>query len=362
VRSAKPSVTIRDVARLANVSASTVSNVVNGRLHRMRPATRRRVQRIIAKYHYRPNPAAQLLRTGRTRVLALIVPSMANPFWGALSWHVERCALRHGYQVMLCNSERNAAREARYVAELWRTGVRDVVLVSSHPALDHLAEFIDRGLNVVALDRRVQPADPGSVVSVSVDNYRGGLIAVQHLLSLSHRRIAFLSGPLRAAVRIERLRGYRDAMAAAGIEVVPRWVWTGGASRSSGDAKGAELGRLGALRLLKCRGERPTAVFAANDIYALGAYAAARELDLAIPADVSIVGFDDIIFARMANPPLTTVRQPLRAIAHAAVLQLIHRAQGRTDATWASSVVPPRLVERASTSAVVRGVRLLRHA
>ncbi len=349
----QPTVTIRDIARMANVSVTTVSNLVNGRLGHMRATTRRRVEQVIAKYDFCPNAAAQMLRTGRARVLALVVPSVANPFWGALSWHVERCALQYGYHVMVCNSERDPAREVQYVSALWRAGVRDVVLAASEPALDHLRKFLNRGLNLVAFDRRAEPDDPPSVVSLSMDNHRGSFMAVQHLLTLGHRRVAFLSGPLRTAARMERFRGYRDAMAAAGVDVASAWVWTGGSTKGAGDAKGAELGRLGALTLI-ARRPRPTALFAANDIYALGAYAATRELRLAIPRDLSIVGFDDIILARLANPPLTTVRQPLRAIAEAAVTQLIGRAQGLPDATWVSRVVPPRLVLRASTSAAAR--------
>lgn len=151
-------VTIHQVAEAAGVSASTVSNVLNGRTDRMQPATLARVEQAIEQLSYRPNRAARMLRTGRIQVIGLIVPSVANPFWGALARELEAVALAEGYHVLLCNSERDPARELKYGEELLADGVSGVVLCSSLPSLDHVAPLLKRGLKMVAFDRAAQAA------------------------------------------------------------------------------------------------------------------------------------------------------------------------------------------------------------
>lgn len=328
---------------------STVSNVLNGRSGRMRPATRRRVDRAIARLRYRPNRAARQLRTGHARTIALVVPSVANPFWGSFAVYVESAARAHGYQVVLCNTDRDRARERAYVAGLWRDGIRDVILGSSLPSLDHIADLMARGLTVVALGL---PSHGDAVVpaaSISVDNRHGSLLATRHLLGQGHRRIAFISDLARFTSRVERYRGYRDALVHAGLAMDPALVWRRGADTMSRDAEGAEVGQIGIRHLLKAPSP-PTAVVAANDLCAFGVLAAARELGLIVPRDLSVVGFDDIDLARLANPPLTTVRQPADELARIAVDEVLRAAAQRPAQEPATLVVRPRLMVRASTA------------
>jgi DNA-binding LacI/PurR family transcriptional regulator len=347
------STTIRDVARLAAVSVSTVSNVLNGRSRRMRPATRRRVERAIARLSYRPNRAARALRTGHARTIALVVPSVANPFWGAFAVHVESAARAHGYQVVLCNTDRDRAREHAYVAGLWRDGIRDVILGSSLPSLDHIADLMARGLSVVALGMPAGADGIAPAASISVDNYHGSVLATQHLLRQGHRRIAFLSDLARFTSRLERYRGYRDALRRAGLSVDPALVWRRGAETMSRDAEGADVGQAGARHFL-ARPNPPTAIVTANDLCALGVLAAARDLGLAVPRDLSVVGFDDIALARLVNPPLTTVRQPAPDLARVAVEQVMRATARRTDdragRDTVTLIVRPRLMVRESTA------------
>ena|GEM_PF-104314 len=340
-------VTIREVARLARVSVSTVSNVLNARPHRMRPATRRRVDRAIARLRYRPSRAARQLRTGHARTIALVVPSVANPYWGTLAVHLETAAMRHGYQVVLCNTERDRRRERAYVAGLWQDGIRDIILGSSLPSLEHIADFMARGLNVIAFG--LPPGADGAqpAASITVDNHRGAVLATQHLLDLGHRRITFLSDLPQVTSRVERLRGYRDAMSRAGLPAEAVLVRARGSAAGGSDAGGADGGRSAARRMLSRR-PRPTAILAGNDLCALGALAAAHELGLSVPADLSVVGFDDIALARVVTPPLTTVRQPAQTIARLAVARLV-APSGQGGVTL---VVRPRLVVRSSTARV----------
>jgi DNA-binding LacI/PurR family transcriptional regulator len=227
--------------------------------------------------------------------------------------------------------------------------VRGLIFGSSGLSFDHLLQAVRQGLIVVALDRRAQRADEVVSNSVGVDAELGQRIATEHLLRLGHRRIGFLSGPIRTVSRIDRLNGWKAAHAAYGIEPDPSLVWEGSLISSFGDTEGVELGRAGAIQLLE-RPDRPTAIVTVNDMYALGAYAGARDVGLRIPDDVSIVGFDDISIADVAQPGLTTIRQPVKMLAQALVTMLIGRLEGTYRETTPHITVTPELIERESTA------------
>jgi DNA-binding LacI/PurR family transcriptional regulator len=347
----RSTVTINDVAKMARVSPSTVSNLLNGRDERMRARTRRRVLKAMEDLGYQPSRVARQLRTGVSHVVGLVVPSVANPFWGGLARVIEAEALVRGYKVLLCNSERRPDRERSYIDELWADGVRTVVLGTSLPSLSHLVPAIERGLCLVAFDRESQPDDP-PVVNVSVDNHLGARLVSSHLISLGHRRIGFVSGPIATVSRRQRLAGYRDALSEAGLPWDPKLVWAGSERDGFGDVEGAELGRQGVASLLDLA-EPPTAVVTINDIYAIGAIAAAQERDLSVPEDLSVAGFDDIALARFYHPPLTTVRQPLEEMARF-VLDVVRKAHDNPPGAPSSIVVGPHLVVRASSGPPAR--------
>ena len=340
-------VTIHDVAREAGVSSSTVSNLLNGRTGRMQPATRERVEQAIARLGYRPNPAARQLRTGRNQVIGLVVPSVANPFWGAFAHYLERAALADGHHVLLCNSARDPERERSYLEELWEDGIRDIVLCSSLPSLEHIRHLLDRGLGLVAFDRTSQADDPPTLVNISVDNVIGAQLATKHLVELGHRRLGFVSGSLGTVNRIERYRGFRSALEQAGLAVDEDMIWTGASDEALGDLGSAGLGRR-AVRELLDRPEPPTALFAINDMCALGAYAGIRDAGMVVGWDVSVVGFDDIPLARLLDPGLTTVRQSLPEMAAAAFRHLRTRYDRDAPRLGQSLLVRPELVVRRS--------------
>jgi DNA-binding LacI/PurR family transcriptional regulator len=342
-------VTIYQVAREAGVSPSTVSNFLNGRPGRMLPQTRERVREAIDRLGYRPNRAARQLRTGRIHVIGLVVPSVANPFWGSFARYLERAALADGYHVLLCNSEREPDRERQYLEELWADGIRGVVLCSSLPSLDHVIPLVDAGLRLVAFDRTAQAGDPATLVNIGVDNVVGAHLATAHLAGLGHRRIAFASGSLGSVNRRERFRGFTDALELAGIDTANAIVWSGGTDReSSGDLDAAELGRVAAHELL--RGvDPPTGIVSINDMFALGVSAGIRDAGLRVGIDVSVVGFDDIVLADLASPPLTTVRQPIADMAAAAFSHLRSRIEGDDGGPSQSLLLRPELIVRSST-------------
>jgi DNA-binding LacI/PurR family transcriptional regulator len=342
-----PKVTITDVARAAKVSPSSVSNLLNGHTERMRPSTRERIEKAIRELGYTPNRAARQLKTGHAPIIGLIVPSVANPFFGIFAKLVEEVALSRGYQVALGNSDRDPERERKYAEELWAYGVQGIIFGSSLAQLSHLDSLIDQGLHVVAFDRTTQQSDRITIDSVGVDNVQVTRLATKHLLALGHRRIGFVSGPIRTVSRMDRLKGYRTTLEEDGIELDPQLVWEGNTS-NFGDTAAVELGRQGAHNLLS-RTDPPTALITVNDMFAFGVYAGARDLGLSIPQDVSVVGIDDIALAEVAQPPLTTIHQPIGDIARWAVERLVGRLQDTCAEPQGHQTLAPRLVVRAST-------------
>lgn len=343
-------VTIQQVAREAEVSASTVSNFLNGRMDRMVPATRERIERTIAKLGYRPNRAARQLRTGRTQTIGLIVPSVANPFWGAFAHELEVAALAVGCSVLLCNSERVAEREREYVQELWDNGVRGIVLCTSLPSLDHLTDLIEQGLQLVTFDRPAQPNDPSSVISISINNVVGGFLSATHLIELGHRRLSFIAGSLASVNRAGRYRGFVSALEAAGLDIEDMPVWAGRDVDPFGDVSAADVGRDAAKSLFSGDTEPPTAVVAINDMTALGFCRGLRDLGLTVGKDVSVVGFDDIVLADLYDPPLTSVRQPLAQMAKLAVTEAISQDTRQLGEPGRSVLLQPQLIVRESTA------------
>ena len=342
-------ITILDVARLAEVSPSTVSNLLNGRAGRMKLSTKERVEHAITQLGYRPNLAARGLKTGTAPLIGLIVPSVANPFFGFFARHVEEVAMESGYQVLLGNSGRDPTREQGYAEALWGHGVRGIILGTSPEDFLHLAALLERGLHVVAFERPSQYIDHYISDSVGVDNVEGAYLAVSHLTALGHQRIGFVSGSLRTVNRHDRLAGYQRALDQAGITYNSSLIWQGTSDIDFGDAETMDMGRRGARELLS-RPNPPTALFAINDMVAFGAYAGIRDLGLRVPDDVSIVGFDDIALTEVVDPPLTTIKQPIEDIARFAVERLLGRLQGTYAESGSHKALPPDLIIRSSTA------------
>ncbi|WP_345762722.1 LacI family DNA-binding transcriptional regulator [Diaminobutyricibacter sp. McL0608] len=334
--------TIRDVAQAAGVSPSTVSNLLNAREHLMQPETRRRVLEAMESLSYRPSRVAQQLRGAPNPTLGLIVPSVANPFWGSWAAHLEAAFHALGRQIYLCNSERDPERERAYVEQLWADGIEHIVLSTSLPSLEHLRPAMDAGVQIIAFDREHQETDPPELLNVSIDNEAGAWMATQHLIVRGHRRIAFVSGAMRTISRQRRFAGYCRALAENGIPLddalVPR-------SSDLGDADSGPLARK-AVHALLALDDQPTALVAVNDMLALSASAAIRDAGRDV-AEFAVVGFDDIPVGSLISPALTTVQQPLREMAEAVVRLTANGAGAGEPRT--SLVFPPTLVVRAST-------------
>jgi DNA-binding LacI/PurR family transcriptional regulator len=338
---------IQDVARLAGVSTTSISNFLNNRMEQMRPDTRIKIQQAIEQLGYRPNSAARQLKTGVAAMVGLLVPSLANQFFGALACAVETAAARHGCQVMTFSTFRDPDRERAVTADLLAYGAQGIVTGSALNDTDHLAAIASR-CPVVAFDIRRSDDSHDRITTVSVDNVAATAMAVDHLVALGHRSIALVTPPPYTLNRRDRLDGFQQAVARAGVtgELIIADA-TEAPRDPHGDTQLFELGRSAAARLLAAA-SRPTAAIGINDMMAIGIGVGLRQLGKQVPRDFSLIGIDDIFFAVAHDPPLTTVRQPIQAMADAAVQRIL--APG-TVAAGDGELFAPELVVRGSTTA-----------
>jgi LacI family transcriptional regulator len=330
--------TMNDVARAANVSIATVSHVING----TRFVSAERVERVHAAMRelgYTPDATARSLRVGRTDTIGLVVPDNTNPFFAALARGIEEAGFEAGYTTILANSNERPDREHRYVSTLVSKRVDGLILVPSrgdHSALTRLLQ--NARIPVVVVDRDAELPNADIVV---YDNEGGSRLAVRHLIELGHERIACVAGPADASSAADRVRGFRTALAEAGLPVPDRAV-----VEADFHFRG---GRGATARLLDSSVEF-TALFAANDLMAAGAIRELTARGIAVPRDMSVIGFDDAPLAEMISPALTTMRQGLQDMAHSAVSLLLSRVTSGDGAQPVRKVLPTSLVIRDSTA------------
>ena len=304
-------VTIRDVAERAGVSRQTVSRAINNK-GEIDSATRQRILEVARELGYRPNRLARGLKTNRTFTLGLVVPDIANPFFAEVVRGASEVADGAGYGVLLCNTDERPDREWAILRLLEAQRVDGLILVSSRLSEARLDEAIAAWPPIVLVNRWAQ-ARPG-LGCVLVNDARGALVAVEHLLAKGHRRIGFVAGAPESHSGQERRRGYRQAMGGAGLDVPEGWCVP--------CAPTVEGGREAVLRLLRAHPDL-TALLAYNDLVALGAQQAARELGRAVPQELALVGWDDIVFAAHVSPPLTTLRMPKQQLGRRAMELLL---------------------------------------
>jgi DNA-binding LacI/PurR family transcriptional regulator len=339
---------VGDVARRASVSPSTVSNFLNGRFDRMQIATRGRIEVAISELGFTPNRVARQLKTGHASLIGLIVPTVANPFFGQLATAIQEAAQARGYQVLLYNSRRDAARELEFATELASFGVKGIISGSALLSNEHAPALAAKGLSIVAFDGHQKALDDPRVHVVSLDNEMATEIAVDHLVALGHSRIVYVTAPALIVSRVARLAGFHAAVERHGIAATcsPYEIVLG--AEQYGDDSIGELGQQAALDIIE--GPLwPTAIVAMNDILAIGV--ASGLYEKGIPNDISLVGIDDLFLSSLMNPPLTTVRQPFQQLAAAAVESVACRIEGREqELNGRGRIFAPQLVTRKSTA------------
>ncbi|MGV9424784.1 LacI family DNA-binding transcriptional regulator [Streptomyces sp. NPDC003656] len=329
------SATLAEIAREAGVSAPTVSKVLNGRAD-VAAATRARVEELLRAHGYRRRRA----EATRSPLIDLVFHELESAWAMEVIRGVENVAREAGLSVVLSESAGRLTPGRTWADQVAGRRPHGVILVLSDLDDSQRALLTSRRIPFVVLD----PAgDPGAdVPSIGATNWQGGLAATRHLIDLGHTRVGAISGPSRMMCSRARLDGYRAALETAGLPVDPQLIKAGDFHHDSGRRLGLELLRAP---------DRPTAVFAGNDLQALGLYEAARELGLRVPDDLSIVGFDDLPVARWVGPPLTTVRQPLTEMAEAAARLVLDLGRTHVDSAATRVELATSLVVRSSTGA-----------
>ncbi len=327
-------VTMKDVARRAGVSVTTVSHVIN-ETRFVSEELRARVYQAMRELNYRPNAIARSLRRQRTHTIGMIVPDISYPFLAEVARGVEDRGFELGYNVILCDSDGDLERESDYIELLLERKVDGIVFVAAGESSSHVQALIEQGVPVVVCDREL----PGTEVdTVIADNVESGRLATEHLIGLGHRRIGCIAGPEGLCISDKRLEGYRRALEEHGLPLREELVV---------HANFRCLGGYEAMGALLSLDQPPTAVFACNDLMAVGAICAASQRRLRIPQDVAIVGCDDIALASFTNPSLTTVAQPKREMGVIAVEMLVERIKDKSRPPT-KRLLPVELVVRDS--------------
>lgn len=333
-------VTIKDVARDAGVSVTTVSHVVN-QTRFVSDGARVRVLAAIEALRYVPSALARSLKNNRTHTVGTMIPNSSNPYFAEIIRGIEDTCFDAGFNVILCNSDDDPHKQGQYIRVLAEKQVDGLIVLSSGGD-DELGEHLRRArMPLVLVDREVEHLRADLV---EVNHETGGWLATRHLLELGHRRIGCITGPLALSSSIQRLAGWRRAMAEAGLPVPPDSLQTSDFTGAGGHA---------AMQSLLAMQPRPTAVFACNDLMAFGAISAAASAGLRLPRDLSVVGFDDIALAAYCSPPLTTVAQPKHQLGALAARLLLARI-AEPDRAPEREILEPMLCRRHSTAAVLR--------
>ncbi len=303
---------IKDVAKRANVSITTVSHIINKTRYVSDELTDR-VNKAMLELDYHPNSLARGLRSGKTKTIGLVVPDISNQFFAEVSRKIEDKGFENGYSVILCNTDDDPQKEKTYIDVLAAKKVEGIIFISTAVETNNLEKIAEFNIPIVVVDRIISDVKSDIVL---VDNVEGGYKATKYLLELGHRRIACIEGPSPIKPSAQRVEGYQQALQEMGIPIDENLMVAGDFRYESGNAAMQKL-----LKLT----DPPTAVFSCNDMMALGAIQAINDNGMKIPDDVSVIGFDNIPFSQAVYPTLTTMAQPIHEMANLSIDLLINR-------------------------------------
>ncbi|RAV18780.1 LacI family DNA-binding transcriptional regulator [Paenibacillus contaminans] len=332
-------VTIYDIAKLANVSAMTVSRVINN-TGKISDKTRAKVKKVMEELHYVPNSMARSLVLQETKMLSLLITDITNPFYTTLARGAEDAAMKRGYKLLFSNSDEDVAKESEYVDMVLSTRVDGVLFApAGDDSLSHLEKLRKHGIPFVLIDREVPGMESDTVLG---DSKEGARKLVEHLIGLGHRRIALLNGSLDVSTARHRYTGYKEALKLSDIPFDDELIAESAYSRSSPNRTIEAIERL--LQLP----ERPTALFAANNFLAIEAIRAMRDRGIRVPDDMSVVCFDDLDLASVIDPFLTVAAQPAYQFGTIGVQLLLDRIQETDGAEWRKIILPSEMIVRKS--------------
>lgn len=329
-----------DVARLAGVSQATVSYVLNNSAAISVPEeTRRRILEAIETLGYEPDRVAQTLRTRKTYTIACIIPDIVNPFYPAFARGIQDVADQHGYDLILYNTDGLADRERKCLRSVRQGRADGVIAVLFHTAAPELFGLLDMGIAIVRFESMPKEAGPRPLDNLFIDNTAAAEAAVNYLIDRGHTRIGMIAGTFDTPPRELRIQGYRQALLSRRMPVDPQLIRGANFREEGGEQAMCELLALP---------HPPTAVFAANDLMAIGALVVARDLGIRVPEEIAVIGFDDVPSARMVTPPLTTISQHPNRLGQRAAAMVFERLQGNVSPYGRVESMPFELVIRQS--------------
>ncbi|MFC5401329.1 LacI family DNA-binding transcriptional regulator [Cohnella soli] len=340
------SVTIHDIAKAVNVSSATVSRVLSNSDYPVSSELKMKIQQAAKDMAYVPNMLGKQLKTKQSRMIGVIVPTITNPFYSSVMLGIEEVARKNDFQVMLCNTLQDSKVENEYVKTIFEKQIKGLIISSISPDQNTLSDYIKLGLKVIAIDQQI---DLDHVRQVGFDYRKGGYLATRHLLKKGHTKIAYVTAPLDRPSRKSVYEGYMDALREAGIERNPEWVRVEGEMNDYSGISEYENGRRLTCELLALA-DRPTAIFACNDMTAFGVINELANQSVRVPEEMSVIGFDDIEFSRMVTPALTTVRQPDYEMGKLACSMLFDILDGEKEQEM-GIMLQPKLIERQSVAA-----------
>jgi LacI family transcriptional regulator len=343
-------ITIKDIARMANVSHTTVSRALNNK-SRIKNETKEKILAIASELNYQPNFIAKSLVMRRTKTLGLVITNIANPFYIELAQGIESTARGLGYNIIFCSTHSDLSTEKQHIDMLRSKGVDGIIFSSAHMGDPNILTLAEEAFPIVLVNRRTyHPIVREKVDYVGIDNILGGFLAVEHLIRLGHRRIGVIGGSSESSVGFERLEGGKKALITYGLEAITDYFLEGDFLKGCGYQGGKQF--------LRMR-ERPTAVFAANDYMALGAYQAVIEEGYRVPEDLALIGFNDIEFTATKGVELTTIGQKKYEMGTLAVRILVDKIEGtERDLSTKEIFLKPELIIRRTCGFHLRGYQI----
>jgi LacI family transcriptional regulator len=330
-------VTLKDVAKRAGVSPTTVSLVLNqGSNSRISETTRQKILEAIKELGYQPTKPTQSIPQSIPPTLGLVITDITNPFFTAMASVIEDVASRYGYNIILCNTRRNLKKEMEFLEVLWRRKVDGLIIAPVDDKKSSLQDFLKHNIPVVFVDRSLKETEASAVL---LDNVEGAFTAVDYLIRLGHRRIGLINGRRNTMTGQERLQGYLKALKEHGLAIGEGLISEGRYS--------VEGGRQATEELLNLP-HPPTAIFSSGGVMTVGALLEIKERNVKIPEDLSIISFDDEKWCLLIDPPLTVVAQPVHEIATEAAQLVIQLIQGWGADAAQKIILKPELIIRGS--------------
>jgi Transcriptional regulators len=336
----KKPITIHDIARLANVSSATVSRVLSNSNYPVSQKLREKILKIAQETNYVPNMLGKQLKTNTSTTIGVIVPSIINPFYSSVIFGIEQTARQQHYTVITCNSLHDPELEREYIRTLMEKQIKGLIIASISSDNTMLELLVEMGVHVIAIDQKIEAK---GISKIEFDFSKGGYMATRHLISKGHRRIAYLTARMDRPSRISLYQGYVEAMKEADLEP---FLVEANADDDHNPLYDFDTGKILARKLLAAN-VQPSAVFACNDMLAIGVINELSLQQVRVPEEVSVMGFDGIDVGQMIYPPLTTIKQPDYEMGKMACTMLLNMMNNEDNHLF-DIILQPKLLERQS--------------